>query len=79
MSRTLGTGLDIVEVARIADVIERHGDRFVDRVFSPGDRHAHVDLVLTDASGAWSHRWEGTGAVVTAEQGTFLARAADPA
>jgi holo-[acyl-carrier protein] synthase len=32
-----GTGIDIVEVARIADIIARWGKRFVNRVFSPGE------------------------------------------
>jgi holo-[acyl-carrier protein] synthase len=31
----LGTGIDIVEVGRIRRMIERHGDRFVARVFTP--------------------------------------------
>ncbi len=30
----LGTGLDLVEVARIAVLAERHGDRFLKRVFT---------------------------------------------
>jgi holo-[acyl-carrier protein] synthase len=32
-----GTGIDIVEVARITDIIARRGKRFVNRVFSPGE------------------------------------------
>lgn len=32
-----GTGIDIVEVQRMADIIARWGNRFVDRVFSPGE------------------------------------------
>src|SRR5579862_2834444 len=34
----LGIGSDIADVRRIAKVIERHGDRFIDRVFTPGER-----------------------------------------
>ena len=30
----IGTGLDATEIARIADAIERYGDRFVKRVFT---------------------------------------------
>ena len=30
----LGTGIDLVEVARIRTLIERHGDRFCGRVFT---------------------------------------------
>ena len=34
----LGIGSDITDVRRIAKVIERHGDRFLDRVFTLHDR-----------------------------------------
>src|SRR5687768_14899010 len=30
----IGTGVDATEIARIADAIERYGDRFVDRIFT---------------------------------------------
>jgi holo-[acyl-carrier protein] synthase len=35
----LGIGSDITDVRRIAGVIERHGDRFLDRVFTPTERN----------------------------------------
>jgi holo-[acyl-carrier protein] synthase len=31
-------GVDMVEVARIRALAERHGDRFLDRTFTPGER-----------------------------------------
>ena len=34
----LGIGSDISDVRRIAKVIERHGDRFIDRIFTPQER-----------------------------------------
>jgi holo-[acyl-carrier protein] synthase len=34
----LGIGSDITDVRRIAKVIERHGERFLDRVFTPIER-----------------------------------------
>jgi holo-[acyl-carrier protein] synthase len=34
----LGIGSDISDVRRIAKVIERHGDRFIDRIFTPVER-----------------------------------------
>jgi holo-[acyl-carrier protein] synthase len=34
----LGIGSDISDVRRIAKVIERHGDRFLDRIFTPIER-----------------------------------------
>ena len=33
----LGTGVDITEVERIADAMERFGQRFLNRVFTPGE------------------------------------------
>jgi len=34
----LGIGVDIVEIERVRALLERHGDRFVDRVLSPGEK-----------------------------------------
>ena len=34
----IGLGSDIVDVRRIAGVIERHGVRFLDRIFTPTER-----------------------------------------
>ncbi|MEA3209347.1 MAG: holo-[acyl-carrier protein] synthase [Chthoniobacter sp.] len=34
----VGTGIDIVETARIADSIARHGERFLARIFTEGER-----------------------------------------
>jgi holo-[acyl-carrier protein] synthase len=34
----LGIGSDICDARRIAKVLERHGDRFIDRVFTPTER-----------------------------------------
>jgi holo-[acyl-carrier protein] synthase len=33
----LGTGIDIIEIDRIARSIERFGDRFLDRIFTAGE------------------------------------------
>ena len=33
----IGIGLDLVEVSRIRDLLERHGDRFKDRTFTVGE------------------------------------------
>src|SRR4051812_29185434 len=33
----IGTGLDATEIDRIADTIERYGDRFVRRIFTDGE------------------------------------------
>jgi holo-[acyl-carrier protein] synthase len=36
--RILGHGVDIVEVARIGDMVDEHGDRFLDRCFTAAER-----------------------------------------
>ena len=33
----VGTGIDMIEIARIAQSIERYGQRFLTRVFTPGE------------------------------------------
>lgn len=35
MGRVLGIGTDVLEISRIEAALERHGDRFVSRVFTP--------------------------------------------
>jgi holo-[acyl-carrier protein] synthase len=34
----LTTGVDLIEIERIHDAIERHGDRFVTRIFTTGEQ-----------------------------------------
>jgi holo-[acyl-carrier protein] synthase len=34
----IGLGCDLIDVQRIRDVLERHGDRFLDRVFTDEER-----------------------------------------
>ena len=34
---TIAHGIDLVECARLQGVIDRHGDRFLNRVFTPGE------------------------------------------
>jgi holo-[acyl-carrier protein] synthase len=36
----IGLGIDLVEVARLADALDRHGNRFVERVFTGAEREA---------------------------------------
>src|SRR5947208_8686371 len=36
----LGHGIDIVETERIRQLVERHGERFIERVFTPAE-HAY--------------------------------------
>jgi holo-[acyl-carrier protein] synthase len=44
----VGTGVDIAEVGRIRAAVERHGDRFLKRVFTP----AEVSYCLSKANAA---------------------------
>jgi holo-[acyl-carrier protein] synthase len=37
MSHIIGLGLDLTDIDRIADVIERYGDRFLHRIFTEGE------------------------------------------
>ena len=37
----LATGVDLIEVARFAQACERFGERFLGRVFTPGERAAY--------------------------------------
>ena len=34
----IGIGSDLIDIRRVANVIERHGDRFLDRVFTDAER-----------------------------------------
>jgi len=36
----VGSGIDVVEIARVARALGRHGERFAARVFAPGEREA---------------------------------------
>ena len=36
--RVFGIGIDVVEVARIASAIERHGEPFLAKIFTPAER-----------------------------------------
>src|SRR5258708_3198776 len=37
MQRILGTGLDVIEIPRIRAAIERHGQRFLKKTFTPAE------------------------------------------
>jgi holo-[acyl-carrier protein] synthase len=46
--RIFGIGIDVVEVSRIASSIERHGDLFLRKLFTPAER-AYCDKHKTPA------------------------------
>lgn len=39
MARIVGIGCDITECLRVARMVERHADAFLNRVFTPGELH----------------------------------------
>jgi holo-[acyl-carrier protein] synthase len=64
----LGTGMDIVETKRIADSIERFGDRFLDRIFLEGEvayarsmKYPHLHLAARFAAKEAISKAFGTG------------------
>lgn len=36
--RIVATGIDLIECKRIAEVLDRHGDRLIDRLLTPAER-----------------------------------------
>lgn len=46
--RIHGIGIDVVDTARISESIERFGDRFLDRIFTPAER-AYCDPMNASA------------------------------
>jgi holo-[acyl-carrier protein] synthase len=61
MEYGLAVGTDLVEIRRIAELLDRHGDRFTRRVFTPGE--------LADCGGraeSLAARWAAKEAVAKA-------------
>lgn len=51
----LGIGTDLANIDRIAKVLERHGDRFRNRVFTETERQKAARRV--DEAGTYAKRW----------------------
>lgn len=60
----LGTGVDMVGVARIAESIERHGDRFLNRIYTESER-AYCDSMREPAI-HYAARWAAKEALLKA-------------
>jgi holo-[acyl-carrier protein] synthase len=62
--KVLGIGTDITEVLRIAQMIERHGELFVDRVYTP----AEIDYCRARkmATQHFAGRWAAKEAILKA-------------
>jgi len=66
-----GIGIDIVEVSRVAAVIERHGDRFLRRIYTPhelenvhGNRQQYLAARFAAKEAAFKALGTGWGAGV---------------
>jgi holo-[acyl-carrier protein] synthase len=62
----MGLGLDVVEVARIADLLDRYGARFVDRCFRPGEWAAVAGRVPAARAQGLAARWAAKEAFLKA-------------
>jgi holo-[acyl-carrier protein] synthase len=61
-----GLGTDIVAVARIAALVERHGERFLARCFRPAEQSVLRERVPAAAHAALAARWAAKEAFVKA-------------
>lgn len=64
-----GLGTDIVAVARIAALVERHGDRFLERCFRPGELAVVRERMPAAAHAALAARWAAKEAFIKALAG----------
>ena len=85
MNNVIGIGTDIVEVARIGDMIEKHDDTFIEKVFTEGEitycgprkaavqhfagRWAAKEAILKSIGTGWSNGIKWTDIEVINEMG----------
>ena len=85
MNNVIGIGTDIVEVARIGDMIEKHDDTFIQKVFTEGEitycgprkasvqhfagRWAAKEAILKSIGTGWSNGIKWTDIEVINEMG----------
>ena len=53
----VGIGTDIVSIERIAGVLDRHGERFVNRVLTPEERSRYMRTNEKARAGHFAKRW----------------------
>ncbi len=73
----LGIGSDICDIRRIEKVLERHGDRFIARVFTEGERRRAERRTGTNRAGTYAKRFAAKEACAKAlgtgfAQGVFM-------
>lgn len=61
----LGIGTDMVDIQRIAETLDRHGDRFVARCFSAAER-SHIEKTPFSRTAGYAKRWAAKEAVAKA-------------
>ncbi|MBR7139148.1 MAG: holo-ACP synthase [Lentisphaeria bacterium] len=59
-----GLGIDIVETARIRQVIERHGEQFLNRVYTPAEQA--IGKIRASAHHFYAGRWAAKEAAAKA-------------
>ena len=59
-----GLGIDIVETARIGQVIERHGEQFLNRVYTPAEQA--IGKIRASAQHFYAGRWAAKEAAAKA-------------
>jgi holo-[acyl-carrier protein] synthase len=64
MSQIIGIGTDIIECLRIAQMIERHGDLFINRVYTPYE--IHYCQSRKQATQHYAGRWAAKEAILKA-------------
>lgn len=63
----MGIGIDVVDVARMADLLEKHGDRFQARCFRPGESSGKGEGVeISPESEFFAGRWAAKEAFLKA-------------
>ena len=60
-----GIGVDVIEVSRIRDVLERHGEGFLSHVFTEVEREGAPETMAAAAS-YYAGRWSAKEAVAKA-------------
>jgi holo-[acyl-carrier protein] synthase len=53
----VGIGTDVVSIERIAGVLERHGERFVNRILTPAERVRYERTNVKARAGHFAKRW----------------------
>lgn len=73
-SFVVGVGLDLCEVPRVAHAIERHGPRFVEKLFRPGEvrRPAESPAYAEHVAGLFAAKEAAMKALGTGMQGVFF-------